>query len=75
MCQVWENNTSTYVGILGVKMLKWISQITIEGKTKYLGLFDNEEDVTKIFRNIERFIIWKIQKKNWVQLVEAVKKL
>jgi hypothetical protein len=43
-----KNNTSTYVGVSWSKNAKkWISQITIEGKTKYLGLFDNEEDANK----------------------------
>ena len=43
-----KNNTSTYVGVSWSKNAKkWISQITIEGKTKYLGLFDNEEEANK----------------------------
>lgn len=43
-----KNCTSTYVGVSWSKNAKkWISQITIEGKTKYLGLFDNEEDANK----------------------------
>lgn len=43
-----KNNTSTYVGVSWSKNAKkWISQITIKGKTKYLGLFDNEEDANK----------------------------
>lgn len=43
-----KNNTSTYVGVSWSKNAKkWISQITIEGKTKYLGLFDNEEYANK----------------------------
>ena len=43
-----KNNTSTYIGVSWSKNAKkWISQITIEGKTKYLGLFDNEEDANK----------------------------
>jgi len=43
-----KDSTSTYVGVSWSKNAKkWISQITIEGKTKYLGLFDNEEDANK----------------------------
>jgi hypothetical protein len=43
-----KNSTSTYVGVSWSKNAKkWISQITIDGKTKYLGLFDNEEDANK----------------------------
>jgi hypothetical protein len=43
-----KDSTSTYVGVSWSKNAKkWISQITIDGKTKYLGLFDNEEDANK----------------------------
>jgi hypothetical protein len=43
-----KNSTSTYVGVSWSKNAKkWISQITIDGKTKYLGLFDNEKDANK----------------------------
>jgi hypothetical protein len=43
-----KDSTSTYVGVSWSKNAKkWISQITIEGNTKYLGLFDNEEDANK----------------------------
>jgi hypothetical protein len=43
-----KDSTSTYVGVSWSKNAKkWISQITIEGKTKYLGLFDNEQDANK----------------------------
>jgi len=43
-----KNSTSTYIGVSWSKNAKkWISQITIDGKTKYLGLFDNEEDANK----------------------------
>lgn len=43
-----KNSTSTYVGVSWSKNAKkWISQITIEGKTKYLGLFDNEKEANK----------------------------
>lgn len=43
-----KDSTSTYVGVSWSKNAKkWISQITIEGKTKYLGLFDNEKDANK----------------------------
>jgi hypothetical protein len=48
-----KNCTSTYVGVSWSKNAKkWISQITIEGKTKYLGLFDNEEDANKKYLEI-----------------------
>jgi hypothetical protein len=43
-----KDSTSTYVGVSWSKNAKkWISQITIDGKTKYLGLFDNEQDANK----------------------------
>ena len=48
-----KNSTSTYVGVSWSKNAKkWISQITIDGKTKYLGLFDNEEEANKKYLEI-----------------------
>jgi hypothetical protein len=41
----YARNTSGTTGVYwNVKCNKWVSQIVVEGKHKYLGLFDNKED-------------------------------
>ena len=52
-----KNSTSTYVGVSWSKNAKkWISQTTINGKTKYLGLFDNEEDANKKYLETLKYL-------------------
>ena len=45
-------STSDYTGVSWSKTNnKWISQIVIDGKTEYLGQFNNEIDASKAYKN------------------------
>jgi len=47
-----KNRSSQYVGVGWNKSRnKWISYIVINGKQKYLGCFDNEEEAAQAYQN------------------------
>ena len=46
----FKNTSSKYLGVCWHKAnAKWLAQISIEGKVKYLGYFDNEEDAARAY--------------------------
>jgi hypothetical protein len=46
-----ENCSSKYIGVYWNKLnSKWMAYIRINGKTKHLGLFDNEEDAYECYK-------------------------
>jgi hypothetical protein len=45
-----KNTSSKYIGVCWHKRHeKWYTQLSIEGKNKYLGLFENEEDAATAY--------------------------
>jgi hypothetical protein len=45
-----KNKSSQYIGVCWHKSrAKWCARIKIDGKTKYLGLFDDEEDAAQAY--------------------------
>ena len=47
----FKNCSSKYIGVSWInKNNKWRAQIQIEGKAKYLGLFDNEEEASEAYQ-------------------------
>jgi len=52
--EMYSNNKSGYKGIHWDKRAgKWMAQITVDGKQKYLGLFTNIEDAVKAYKEAE----------------------
>ena len=47
-----KNTSSKYVGVhLNTKRQKWVSQFKLNGKIKYLGSFDTDEEAYEAFKN------------------------
>jgi hypothetical protein len=45
-----KNTSSQYIGVSSHKPSeKWRARISIDGKEKYLGRFDNEEDAARAY--------------------------
>ena len=58
-CGLSANNTSGIKGVyLNNQHQKWVAQITINGKTKYLGMYKNFDDAVKARYDEEVSLGW-----------------
>ena len=54
------HGSSKYLGVYWYKKSKkWMAQITIDGKRKYLGLFTNEEEASECYQKVYNEIMNK----------------